>query len=201
MTNRVLTPLSRHYNIVELGARIKEEGAFWELLCIEGEPKLPSLGSWVRQHFFPKPPDGFFIGHYLVNCYIETGLQDEDRYVVATDDDFIEPGLFSEIDKYDDDIIIVSMKRSNKPSGTDAGCPFGTLIASPENMKTCFVGFEQLVIKGKILKNYRCEGVYHADGLLLEKLWSEHMEKFRFLPDCYVYFNYLFPGRAGRWDR
>ena len=202
--NHVLTPHSRSYNLIELGNRIKEEGCHWHLLCVKGEHKYPNLGSWVTQyHFDPMPKDWGFLGHYLVNAFLDNvEIKDEDRFVVATDDDFFEPGLFKKIDEYDDDIIIVSMKRSNKPTGTDAGCPFGTLIAAPENMKTVFVGFEQAIIKGKILRNYRCEGVvYHADGLLLEKLWLEHMEKFRFLPDCYVYFNYLPPGRAGRWDR
>ncbi len=199
--NRVLTPYSRHYNLIELGNRIKEEGAFWELLSVEGEFVLPPLGSWVRQSFFPKAPDGFFLGHHLVNCYINAGLNDEDRYVVITDDDMVELGFFEKLKDIPDDILIVSMQRSNKPSGGGAGCPFGTLIACPENMKCVHVGFEQLVIRGKILKNYRCEGVYHADGLLIEKIWAEHCEKFRFVPEAFVYFNVLPPGRGGRWDR
>jgi len=200
--NHVLTPHSRSYNLIELGNRIKEEGAHWHLLCIEGEHKYPDLGSWVSQHFFDPPPPDFFVGHWLVNQFLDrVGVDDESRYVVLTDDDTLEPGLFKKLDEFDDDVIIVSMKRSNKPSSTDAGCPFGSLIASPENMKVCYVGFEQLVVKGKIIKNYRCGGVYHADGLLLEKLFAERMESFRFVPDAFVCFNALPPGHHGRWDR
>lgn len=200
--NHVLTPHSRPYNLIELGACIKDSGAHWHLLCIKGEHQYPSLGSWVSQHFFDPPPDGFFVGHHLVNQFWDhVGIPDEDRAVVITDDDSIEPGIFRKLDNYSDDIIIVSMRRSNNPTGTDAGCPFGTLIAAPENMKTCYVGYEQLVIKGKIAKQYRCGGVYHADGLLLEKLWAERMESFRFVPDAYVEFNRYPPGYNGRWNR
>jgi len=199
---QVLTPFSRTRNIIELGDCLKRQGVTWHLLCVEGENKLPDLGSWIHQWFFAPPPEGFFIGHHLVNQFLDrVGVVDDDYYIVLTDDDFTEEGFFKKLEAYNDDIIVVSMKRSNKPTGADAGCPFGNLMACPENMKTCHVGYEQAIIKGKVAKQYRCEGVYHADGLLLEKLWAERMESFRFVPDAFVYFNYLFPGRTGRWDR
>lgn len=202
MTYHVLTPFSRTQNLIELGNCLKEQGVEWHLLCVEGEAKLPDLGSWVHQHFFEPPPPDFFIGHHLVNQFLDrVGVKNDERYIVLTDDDFTEPGFFRKLDDFHEDILIVSMQRSNKPSGTDAGCPYGTLMAAPENMKTVYIGFEQLVIKGSVLKQYRCGGVYHADGLLLEQLWAERMESFRFVPDARVYFNYLYPGRHGRWDR
>lgn len=202
--NRVLTPFSRHYNLIELGNRIKEEGAHWHLLCVEGEFILPDLGTWVTQHFFPRPPDGMFIGHGLVNAFLDKiGVNDEDRYLVLTDDDLIEPGFFKKLTDYTDDILIVSMQRSNKPSGTDANCAYGTLIASPENIKVGHVGFEQLVIKGKVLKEYRLESRYEADGDLIVKLWNERMELFRFVPDAFTWFDFLPPGRykCNRWQQ
>lgn len=201
MKFNVLTPFSRSYNLIELGNRIKEEGAHWHLLCVEGEHEYPNLGTWVTQHFFPAPPAGFFIGHWLVNQFLKKGIADEDRYVVITDDDFIEPGCFQKLDQYDDDILIVSMKRGEPPTEGDGGGPFDTLIAKPENIRVASVGFEQLVIKGKVFKEYRCGPEYHADGLLIMKLFEERMEQFRFVPDAFVYFNYLPPGRWGRWGR
>ena len=202
MTYHVLTPFSRTRNLIELGNVLKEQGVQWHLLCVEGEAKLPDLGTWIHQYFFQPPPADFFIGHWLVNQFLDNVVvYDEDRYVVLTDDDSTEPGFFRKLDAYEEDILMVSMQRSNKPSGTDAGCAFGTLISAPENMKTCYVGFEQLVIKGRVLKEYRCGGVYHADGLLIEKIWAERMEKFRFVPDALVYFNRYPPGYHGRWDR
>lgn len=201
--NHVLTPFSRSENLIELGNCIKQEGAHWHLLCVEGEHKYPNLGSWVTQHFFKPPPEGFFIGHFLCNEFIELGLVDEDYYAVCTDDDFYPPGFFKSLETYEDDVIVVSMQRSNKPSGTDSNCAFGTLIAAPENIKVGSVGYEQLIVKGKVLKEYRCAGHYEADGDLIVKMFSERMESFRFVPDVMVYFDYLYPGRAKcrRWER
>lgn len=199
---RVLTPFSRPQNLIEMGSCLKQQGVQWHLLSVEGEAKLPDLGSWVHQHFFRSPPPDFFIGHHLCNEFLEhVEVDDEDYLVVLTDDDATEEGFFDKLRPFNDDIIIVSMQRSNKPSGTDAGCAYGTLMAAPENMKTVYIGYEQLVIKRKVAKQYRCGGVYHADGLLLEQLWAERMESFRFVPDAKVYFNRYPPGYFGRWDR
>ncbi len=202
MTYHVLTPFSRTWNLIELGNILKSQGVLWHLLSVEGEARMPDLGDWIIQHFMPPPPKDFFIGHWLVNKFLDAGgVIDDDRYLVLTDDDATEDGFFRKLDQYDDDILIVSMQRSNAPTGIDPGCPFGTLIACPENMRVAHVGFEQLVVKGKVLKEYRCESVYHADGLLLEKMWADRMERFKFVPDARVYFNRLPPGYHGRWNR
>ena len=201
-TYNVLTPFSRPQNIIEMGNLLKVQNVQWHLLSVEGEAKMPDLGSWIFQHFFKPPPPDFFIGHHLVNKFLDdVEVPDEDYLIVLTDDDGTEEGFFDKLRPYNDDIIIVSMQRSNKPTGTDAGCPYGTLIAAPENMKTVFVGYEQLVIKAKIAKQYRCGGVYHADGLLLEKIWADRMESFRFVTEALVYLNSYTPGYKGRWNR
>lgn len=203
MTYHVLTPFSRWSNLIEMGDILKRQGVQWHLLCVDGEPKLPELGSWIHQYHFKPPPADFFIGHWLINQFLENVVvNDGDRYVVLTDDDFTEEGFFRKLDPYDEDILIVSMQRGHPPTvGIGAG-PFDTLMAAPSNLMVGSVGFEQLVIKGKVLKQYRLESVYHADGLLIIKLYGEHKEKFRFVPDALVYFNYLPPGRyqCGRWE-
>ncbi len=203
MTNHVLTPLSRYFNLIELGNRIKESGAHWHLLSIEGEHKFPNLGTWVTQHHFSPPPPDFWIGHHLINEFIEKAVvNDDDRYVVITDDDMIEPGLFSKLDQYHDDVLIISMQRSNVPTpGNGPDCAFNTLIASPENIFHGGIGFEQFVVKGKLMKKYRVPGIYHGDFIFINAVWHDHLESFRFVPDAWVYFNALPPGRAGRWDR
>jgi hypothetical protein len=200
--NNVLTPFSRYYNLIELGNAVKETGAHWHLLSVEGEHKFPDLGTWVSQHHFKPPPPNFWMGHHLINEFIESGeVKDEDRYLVLTDDDFLERDLFAKLDKYDDDVLIVSMKRSNVPTSGNGECAFNTLVACPENLRHGSVGFEQLCIRGKLMKKYRVPGIYHGDFLFIEQVWNNHMESFRFVPDAYVEFNRLPPGRAGRWDR
>lgn len=201
--NRILTPFSRTENLVELGNSIKETGAHWHLLSVEGEFKLPPLGTWVTQHFFKPPAEGHFIGHHLCNEFIELGLEPEDRYMTLTDDDGLEPGFFKNLEPYPDDIIVVSMQRSNVPTVGDGGGPFDTLVAHPRNMKVGSCGLEQIVIKGKVLQNYRLGARYEADGDLIEKLWAERQSSIRFVPDVKVYFDRLPPGawKCNRWNR
>lgn len=201
--NRILTPFSRTENLIELGNSIKEAGAYWHLLSVEGEFKLPPLGSWVTQHFFKPPADGHFIGHHLCNEFIELGLEPEDRYMVLTDDDGIEPGFFKKIEPYNDDIIVVSMQRSNVPTVGDGDCPFNTLVAHPRNLKVGSTGLEQIVIKGKVLQDYRLGSRYEADGDFIEKLWAERESSFQFVPEAMVYFDKLPPGmhKCNRWCR
>lgn len=178
--NHVLTPFSRFHNLIEFGNRIKETGAHWHLLLDEGVV-VPDLGFWVHQYNFPRPPEGFFIGHWLINQFLDKAtVYDEDRYLVLTDDDYIDADFFRKIDPFPEDIVLATMKRCGD-----------ILTPKPENIQVGLVGFEQLVIKGKILKNYRCEGMYHADGLLIMKLWAEHSDKFRFVPQAMVYYNWL----------
>ncbi len=200
--NHILTPFSRTYNLIELGNAIKEEGCHWHLLSIQGEHLFPDLGTWVSQYRFPPPPNDFFVGHWLVNQFLENiGVNDEDRYLVITDDDMIEQGLFSKLNQYDDDVLILSMKRSSVPTPGNGQCAFNSLVASPDNIFHGGIGFEQLCIRGKLMKKYRVPGIYHGDFLFIEQVWKNHLEAFRFVPDAWVYFNYLPPGRIGRWDR
>ena len=172
------------------------------MLMVKGEPIVPRLGTWIHTYYFDPPPKDFFIGHWLVNQFLDNVVvYDEEYYQVLTDDDMVEEGFYKKLDGLDSDILITSMHRSNKPSGTNSDCAYGSLIAAPENVACGRMGYEQAVIKGKVLKLYRTTGEYHADGLLLEKLWAQRMESFRFVPDAYVKFNALYPGYEGRWNR
>lgn len=198
MTNHVLTPFSRFFNLIELGNRIKEEGATWHLLLDKGV-HLPDLGQWVECHNFEKPPPHFFVGHWMVNQFLDhVGVVDEDRYMVLTDDDYLPLGFFSKLNAYEEDVLIVAMQRSGNPSEG----PLSTLLPSPNNLYIGGVGFEQMIIRGRILKEFRCEPFYCADGDLIMRIFSRYPERFRFVPDVRVYFNYLPPGRyqfGGRW--
>lgn len=204
MIYNILTPFSRFFNLIELGDCLKRQGVVWHLLMIKGEPTFPSLGSWVHVHYFDPPPEGFFIGHHVVNKFLDTApIEDNQRFQVITDDDMVEEGFFKKLDAYDEDILVVSMQRSSVPTVGDGGGPFDSLIAHPRNMKTGSCGLEQLIFKGKILKNCRLKNHYEADGDLIERLHSEQADKIRFVPDAWVYFDFLYPGRGkcGRWER
>jgi len=188
-TYNVITPLSRWKNVDALIEMLKPQNVQWHLLVDDYMPLMAPYNLWIQFHHFSPPPPAFFIGHWALNKFLDdVEINDEDYYVLMTDDDFFEPGFFDKLRECDDDIIIVSMNR-----GLDV------LTACPENMRVCYVGLEQLVIKGKILKQYRIDGFYQADGYLILDIWRDHTEKFRFMPEAQCYFNYLPPGRAGRW--
>lgn len=205
MTNHVLTPFSRFGNLPELLPMLKAQGVQWHLLLddpVPFEPPEDLMQPWIHLHPLPSPIEGFFIGHWLVNCFLNTQpVHDGDRYAVLTDDDFYPPEFWRKVNELHGDIVVVSMQRSSNPTVGDGGHPFDTLLADPANMKTGSVGLEQIIFKGSVLKNCRLEGHYTADGTLIEKLWHDRMEQFVFAPDILVYFNYLEPGRSqcGRW--
>lgn len=103
-----------------------------------------------------------------VNQFIEAGLVDEHYYCVLCDDDSFGTGFFDEIHKYPSDIIIPSVYEPKH----------GLLLACAENMKPSRCSFQQLVIKGRILKNYRYNNFCQADGQLLERVFMENEVKF-----------------------
>jgi hypothetical protein len=203
MTNHVLTPFSRFFNLIELGNRIKEEGAQWHLLLDKGV-HLPDLGQWLECHNFEKPPPNFFVGHWMINQFLDhVGVVDEDRYMVLTDDDYLPPGFFAQLNAYQEDVLIVAMQRSNKPSVEHRTDRLGTLLPSPDHIKIGHVGFEQMIIRGRLLREFRCGGDYCADGDLIMRIFARYPECFRFVPEVRVYFDYLPPGRYkfGSWVR
>lgn len=204
MTYNILMPFSRWSNLIDIGACLRPQNVQLHLLQIKGEKEVPQLGSWIHSYQFEPPPEGFFPGHWLVNQFLDNVVVNGDsRYQVITDDDLVEEGFYRKLDEYDDDILVTSMKRSNIPSDGGALCGFGTLTADPANMKVGFVGYEQIVAKGRVVKDYRCGSRYEADGDLIEKMWLDGMERFRFIPDAYVLFDRLPPGayKCNRWIR
>ncbi len=204
VTFHILMPFSRWFNLIDIGACLRPQGVHLHLLMIKGEQDVPKLGGWIDTYHFDAPPEGFFVGHWLVNQFLENAeVFNEDRYQVLTDDDLVEDGFYSKLASFDDDVLVTSMQRSNIPSDGGAACGFGTLVASPENMKVGHCGFEQILAKGKVLKEYRCGSRYEADGDLIEKMWADGMERFRFVPNAFVYFDRLPPGayKCNRWVR
>lgn len=204
MTFHILMPFSRWFNLIDIGACLRPQGVHLHLLQFRGEREVPNLGNWIHSYQFDPPPENHFPGHWLFNQFMDNiSVDDESRLQLLTDDDLVEDGFYAKLASFDDDVLVTSMKRSNIPSDGGAACGFGTLIASPENMKVGHCGFEQILAKGKVFKQYRCGSRYEADGDLIEKMWADGMERFRFVPDAYVLFDRLPPGawKCSRWIR
>jgi hypothetical protein len=192
--NHVITPFSRWDNFEKLRDMMREQKVEWHLIVDEGSGPFQSEEEWLHYYYAPKPPWGFFIGHWLYNWWIDYmwdagKLKHDDHYNLITDDDFFEPGMFDKIRELTDPIIVTSMNRGR----------WGVLWATPEHMHVGSVGLEQMHIRGDILKQYRLAGFYEGDGFMIEALWREHPEKFKFVPDAQCYFNYLPPGKPHLW--
>ncbi len=188
--NHVITPFSRWDNYAQLRDMLFEQKVQWHLILDEGTDCGYAVEDWIHIHRLPKPPWGFFIGHWLYNIWLDSvELNDSDHYNLITDDDFFEPGMFDKIRSLTDPIIVTSMNRGR----------WGVLWAEPGHMKVGSVGLEQMHVRGDILRHYRLAGFYEGDGFMIEALWREHPEKFKFVPEAQSYFNYLTPGKAALW--
>lgn len=170
----VFTPFQRKENISLLADVLKGK-ANWTVLV--DDPSLePLFPDWVTVKKYDKPRDGICKPNSLVNQFISGGLEDETQYMILCDDDSVEDGFFEKIP--DKDIVCVSMKRG-----------FDTLIAARENMQIAKVGGEQVIVKGKILRNFRYGLSSVGDGEFIEKLVQEHEKDITYVPDAYVVFN------------
>lgn len=175
----VVTPFSRLENL-ELMANHLKGKCNWVVL-IDDLNLMGKFPEWVRviHSVFKKRPD--FVSNFLFNNFIDLGLKNETQYMILCDDDFTSEGFFDKIP--DEDVVVVSMDR-----GLDV------LRARPEMMKIGRVGGEQVIVKGKILKNYRYGLSAVGDGEMIEKM-VKNCEKFTYVPDAYVMFNWLEDGR------
>jgi glycosyltransferase involved in cell wall biosynthesis len=177
MAITVVTPFSRRENL-ELMANHLKGKCNWVVLINE-DIQFPDWVT-VKRYEIPELPQGACRSNWLFNKYIEEGLDDETQYMILCDDDHVEEGYFDKIPN--EDVVVTSMHR-----GLDV------LIARRENMSIGRVGGEQVIVKGKILKHYRYGLSPVGDGEMIEQMFAR--QKFTYVPDAYVLFNYLEDGR------
>ena len=179
----VITPFSRKENL-DLMVKQLEGKCNWTVLI--DDPELRGIfPEWVYVKLYPKPPkvQNMCASNVLFNWFIEDGLEDETQYMILCDDDAVDTDFFSQIP--DKDVVLVSMRRTEDPRND--------LIAKPENLKIAAVGGEQLILKGKILKNYRYGLSNVGDGEMIIEVAKDH--DIEYVPDAFVYFNYFEDGR------
>ncbi len=178
----VITPFSRKENI-ELMANHLKDKCNW-IVLIDSDLEFP---NWVNVNKYNIPDDvkalkekGLCISNYLFNLFLESGLDDETQYMILCDDDFVEEGFWDKIP--DEDVVVTSMHRG-----------YDILIGRKENMSIGRVGGEQIIVKGKMLKNYRYGLGNVGDGEMAEQMARK--EAITYVPDAHVLFNYLEEGR------
>lgn len=199
----VVTPFKRIENLPFL-TKVLQGKCNWIVLQSSDEPVI-EFPEWVTVKRFDVGKE--YISNQLINEFISSGLDDETQYMVLCDDDSVEEGFFEKIP--DEDVVCVSMKRNEasyhvvvddwfaRTAHNEKGPDI--LIASPNNMKIARVGGEQLIVKGKILRNYRYGLSLIGDGEMVLKIAAEH--PVTYVPDAYVLFNYFEDGRFTSFRR
>lgn len=202
----VITPFQRRENI-QLLADILKGKANW-IVLVDDESLLNAFPEWVTVKKYDKPRDGICKSNSLINTFISEGLDKETQYMILCDDDSVEDGFFDKIP--DEDVVCVSMKRGDKEVQYVEWIDYekqqgrwilgiDVLTAAPENMKIGRVGGEQLIIKGKILRDYRYGLSNIGDGQMAARVAEE--KKITYMPDAYVLFNYFEDGRYESFKR
>lgn len=214
----VVTPFKRKENLPFL-LKVLEGKVNWTVL-IDDESLKSIFPEWVKVVTMGKPPENVCKPNWMFNEFISKGLDKETQYMILCDDDSVEDGFFGKIP--DEDVVIVSMKRSDRVVRhvvwTDFKNQIGRweegldiLEAKPDSMRIAGVGGEQLIIKGKILRNFRYGLTTVGDGEMVLKVIQEHggtdllanppKKGITYLPDVYVLFNYFEDGRYESFKR
>lgn len=190
----VVTPFRRKENLPFLIGAL-EGKCRWTVL-IDDLLLRGIFPEWVDVRFYVPEGKGC-ISNELFNMFIEEGLEDDTQYMILCDDDSIEDGFFDKIPN--EDVVIASMKRGDRVPADGVGYGWGDLIASPDNIGIGKVAGEQLVIKGRVLKDYRYGLSAIGDGEMIMQIAENH--PVIYVPDAHVLFNYLEDGRYDSFRR
>jgi hypothetical protein len=202
MKYNIITPLSRVENIQNLIDVLEPKNVNWHIIIDDIAPfKLVFYQEWIKQYICPTQGNLFWERcNFSINWFLNTfPLNEDEMYCFLNDDDSYEPDFFEKLNKYDSNLIICSMMRGDQTPSSATGVrahPTFKLHANPNNMCVGGVGIEQIVLSGKILKNYRLPIHGCGDGMFIEKICREN--KATFAEEANVWFNYFEPGR---WNK
>ena len=207
MQMHVLTPFSRMENKQFYITNYADKNIIWHpLMTLSESVDFGAYPEWVKPYVLPRTPNDRNIVKYKINMFLVDGdVEDDDKYMILMDDDFVEPDFFQKLEEVQDDVIVVSMKRGHHYLG---GHPIETLVADPNLCHVGTIGFEQYILKGKILQQtrfrsdsdlstgYPAHRQGDSDGHFYEMLVK--LFPIKYAPDLFAYFNYL---ESGRWDK
>lgn len=209
----VITPLARFENIEKLVNILEPKNIKWHVLIDQGyshdNVKCLTYKSWIKVYYCPNDGVAFYERcNKSINWFIETQeIIDSEMYCILNDDDAYEPEFFNKIsnelknnsiDEEYKNVVICSMERgSNIPENLIEirKHPTYKLWATKDSMHVGGVGIEQILLKGKILKNYRIPLAPAGDGEFIVNILNNH--KAFMIPGASVWFNYF---EEGRWQ-
>lgn len=193
----IITPLARFENFIKLKEMLEPKKITWHVLIDDDSSiDIKIQNSWIKKYTCPNSGRAFFERcNASINWFIDTQeIKDDEMYCILNDDDAYEPEFFNKLTN--NDILITSMERGFRIPPTATGPrahPTTKLWATPEYMKIGYVGVEQIVLKGSILKKYRLPLNVCGDGMMITQIVRENEVKY--IPEANVWFNYFEPGR------
>lgn len=209
MNFNVITPMVRFENFDKLKNHLSKFEIKWHIIIDEDKDMvIKDEDHWINYYKCPNDKIKFWERcNNSINWFIKNILISDDNefYCILNDDDAYEENFFTKLkneivkSKIINDfngLIICSMLRGHKtPTDVDPvrWHPTTTLIANKNNMRVGFVGVEQFIISGKLLKNHKLPLTSCGDGELIVDLVSNY--KALYLSDLFVLFNYYQPGR------
>ena len=202
----LIMPFSRHHLKETLENAYRPMDIMWHPILFEDEARVSVFNEpWIEPVIIPEPappPDFISVGALKINHFIKTSLMiNEDYYCIPSDDDMYQTGVFDRVKEFDDDVVIISMKRGhNIPEGVpqEKRYPTCPLLAHPDNVREGMISGEQYFVKGRIFKRLKFEPVQNSDGQVAEYLKANY--KIRYEPYLYAMFNYYEPGRWNKKD-
>lgn len=206
----IITPLARYENLNKLITMLEPKNIQWHIITDDDSKfKLQFDQDWIHYYICPNKEKQFFERcNYSINWFLDNNeLEPDDMYCILNDDDSYEEDFFSKIESTllnieNSDIknvVICSMERGhNIPDSAIGIRRHGTekLWAHPDFMKLSSVGVEQIILKGKILTNYRIPLEPAGDGMFIVNVLQNNNAIL--MPDINILFNYFEPGR---WNK
>lgn len=199
MPIRVVTPYSRPWNVPALYNHLVAQGVVWHPLVFDTPWPEGYDAHWIDP-FYAFVPDGVDPFCHKINAFARSGrIVDMDRYCLLCDDDMYGPGVLDGVRALTDRIVVVSMRRGDRTPETGRPHPATTLTAALENMRAGQVGLQQCLMLGEVFKRLVMpeDRPNICDGLAAEWLAENYGDEIKFMPDLFVHFNFLQPGR---WD-
>jgi len=195
----VVMPFSRPNNIPALHEHLEGLGVVWHPI-IANVPWPEEYGSDWIDPMYVEIPDGFDPFAHKLNTFAALWpIVDGDRYCMLCDDDMFGPGYVETLRSVSGRIVVTSMKRGQHVPNNGREHPATTLIGSPANMRTGLIGIQQCPVTGDIFKQFYfpTDEPNRCDGIVAEWLRDNYLSEIIFMPDLFILFNRLQPGR---WD-
>lgn len=178
----VFTPFCRFQNLLYMAKRLHGVGVQWHVI-FDADLPFTLQADWIHSMVCPTKEPGWFVGHWYQNYWVEhETIIDQDRYIMCSDDDDYEVGFFDLMDQKEGEVLICSMKR-----------PGDILYADPGYMHCGMVGGEQIMMTGRVLRQFRWAHHYAGDWDFIINVITRYPPVF--VPEARVWWNALDSGR------